>query len=72
MKRIFTWLMLLIGAFLFILAGHDMTMAKKPPWSGGPGDPKDYPPAPEPIALVLIGMGASGAAGYYLGKRKKK
>ncbi len=49
--------------------------AKKPPWAGGPGGPKDYDPppsAPEPISMILIGMGASGAAGYYLGKRKKQ
>jgi hypothetical protein len=29
------------------------------------------PSAPEPVTLTLIGMGASGAVGYYLGRLKK-
>jgi LPXTG-motif cell wall-anchored protein len=41
--------------------------AKKPPVINNPP-----PSAPAPLALTLIGMGASGVAGYYLGRRKKK
>lgn len=43
-----------------------------PPWEDP--DPNDPPPpsAPEPLSLLLIGMGVSGAAGYYIGRRKKK
>lgn len=55
--------------------GINPAFAKKPPWAGDPGGPKDYDPppsAPEPITIILIGMGVSGTAGYYLGKRKKK
>lgn len=43
-----------------------------PPWRNpDPTDPSP-PSAPEPLTIILIGMGASGAAGYYIGKRKKK
>ncbi len=60
---------------LFISLGIIPAYAKKPPWAGGPGGPQDYnppPSAPEPISMILIGMGVSGVAGYYLGKRRKK
>ncbi len=60
---------------LLISLASNPAYAKKPPWAGEPGGPKDYDPppsAPEPISMILIGMGASGVAGYYLGKRKKK
>jgi LPXTG-motif cell wall-anchored protein len=43
-----------------------------PPWANNDKDKGRKPPAaPEPIALTLIGMGASGIVGYYLGKKKK-
>ncbi len=30
------------------------------------------PSAPEPISMILIGMGVSGVAGYFIGRRTKK
>jgi hypothetical protein len=41
---------------------------KKPPVINNPPPPS----APEPLTLTLIGMGVSGAAGYFLGRGKKK
>lgn len=50
-----------------------MGILPKPPVKKPPVIIKPPPPsAPEPLTLTLIGMGASGAAGYFLGKRKKK
>lgn len=72
MEKKAKWLLscvFLLGLFVFT---QDPALADKPPWSGGPGSPKDYPEAPEPVTLTLIGMGASGAFGYYLGKRKRR
>jgi hypothetical protein len=58
---------------VLIYLGSNPAYAKKPPWAGHPGGPHNPPPsAPEPLSMVLIGMGATGAAGYYLGRRKKK
>jgi LPXTG-motif cell wall-anchored protein len=64
------FLSLLFLVFLFVNPAY----AKKPPWAGGGGGGPHNPPpsAPEPLSITLIGMGASGAVGYFLGKRKKK
>ncbi|MBN1907873.1 MAG: hypothetical protein JW927_22545 [Deltaproteobacteria bacterium] len=45
---------------------------KPPPWVDPTPDDPAPPAAPEPISLALIGMGASGVVGYYLGKKKNK
>ena len=46
--------------------------AKRPPWaSPDPWTPSNPPSAPEPVSMILIGMGASGVVGYYIGRRKK-
>ena len=66
-ERLFCMIATLV--FLFVLEGP--SMAKKPPWAGEDWNPSSPPVAPEPMALTLIGMGASGAVGYYLGKRKR-
>jgi len=72
MKTIKTWLNRFICAGLITAATASVVLAKKPPWSGGPGSPNDPPvTAPEPLALSLIGMGASGLVGYYLGRKKR-
>lgn len=67
------WMFFCVFVFGLLVFTQEPAFAVKPPWSGGPGGPGDYPPeAPEPIALTLIGMGLSGAAGYYLGRRKSR
>jgi hypothetical protein len=74
MKRLTTWLWVLICAGLVTAATGSVALANKPPWAGGGGGgPHDPPPvsAPEPLTLTLIGMGASGLVGYFLGKRKR-
>jgi LPXTG-motif cell wall-anchored protein len=65
---VFFWLVLFL-----ITVVLNPAYAKKPPWAGEPGGPHNQPPsAPEPFSMTLLGMGASGVVGYYLGKRKKK
>lgn len=73
MKKKSAYILILFLFLMFLFLTGNPAYADKPPWSGGPGGPKDQPPAaPEPFSLVLIGMGASGAAGYIIGRRKKK
>ena len=57
--------------FFIILFGAGIAYAKKPPWAGEDWNPANPPSAPEPLSLTLIGMGASGVAGYIIGRRKK-
>ena len=57
--------------FFIIFLGAGPVYAKKPPWAGEDWNPSNPPSAPEPLSLTLIGMGASGVAGYVIGKRKK-
>jgi hypothetical protein len=45
---------------------------KPPPWIDPTPINPNPPAAPEPVSLILIGMGASGAVGYFLGKKNKK
>jgi hypothetical protein len=60
------------GDIAFAKNGKPPKPHKPPPWvDPNPIDPNP-PAAPEPVSLILIGMGASGAIGYYLGKKKKK
>lgn len=66
------WIFSCIFVIVLLIITQDPAFAVKPPWAGGPGSPGDYPEAPEPVTMTLIGMGASGAFGYYLGKRKKR
>ena len=75
--RLKTVLIILLPVLFFfiMLSSHVIAMGilpklpiKKPPVINNPPPP---PSAPEPLTLTLIGMGASGAAGYFLGKRKK-
>lgn len=49
-----------------------MGLFPKPPANNPPVINNPPPSAPEPLSLTLIGMGASGIAGYYLGRLKKK
>ena len=72
MKNNFASFLTIFLISLFIFFGEIPVYARKPPWSGGPGGPGDVPSAPEPVSIILIGMGASGLAGYLIGKRKKK
>jgi hypothetical protein len=60
------------GVVIFFLTiGASNSFAPTPPWVGGGGGKKPPVSAPEPLTLSLIGMGISGCAGYYLGKRKR-
>ncbi|NLD35709.1 MAG: hypothetical protein GX654_02465 [Desulfatiglans sp.] len=49
-----------------------MGLFPKPPGNNPPVINNPPPSAPTPHAIVLIGMGACGVAGFYLGRRKKK
>ena len=76
MKKITTWLLPFLFTLILVLLSSAPAFGKKPPWAGGPGGPEPIDPlpvyAPEPITITLIGMGASAAAGYYLGKKKNR
>jgi LPXTG-motif cell wall-anchored protein len=72
MKKKSASILIVFLLLMFLFFTGNPVYADKPPWSGGPGSKNDPPAAPEPFALILIGMGASGAAGYIIGKRKKK
>jgi LPXTG-motif cell wall-anchored protein len=61
------YLFVLFDSQLFAMGILPKPPVKKPPVINNPP-----PSAPEPLSLTLIGMGASGVAGYYLGRRKKK
>ncbi len=67
---IITFLVLL--AFLSNSPLFAMGILPKPPVKKPPVINNPPPSAPAPIALTLIGIGASGVAGFYLGRRKKK
>lgn len=66
-----------ITAFLFFLALFycpqlfAMGILPKPPVKKPPVINNPPPSAPEPLSLSLIGMGVSGVAGFYLGRRRK-
>jgi hypothetical protein len=49
-----------------------MGILPKPPVKKPPVINNPPPSAPEPLSLSLIGMGASGVAGFYLGRRREK
>ena len=72
MKNLSKYLMSFIYAiFLCTIIATDAWAP--PPWSDGKGKSKHNPPAlPEPMTITMIGMGASAAVGYYLGKKRKK
>ncbi len=64
---------LLITLFLFNNSQlFAMGIFPKPPVKKPPIVINPPPSAPEPLTLTLIGMGACGVAGFYLGRRKKK
>ncbi len=74
MKQLTLSILIFISTLILFSVVTTGAFGKKPPWAGGPGGPGDEPPpvsAPEPLTITLIGMGASAAAGYYLGKKKK-
>ena len=73
MKNIWIYLLPFLITVIITLAVQNKAFAKKPDWAGEDWNPANPQPvsAPGPVTLTLIGMGASGAVGYYLGKRKK-
>lgn len=75
MRKTNKFLIMTLIIFLFLLPGSQlfaMGILPKPPVKKPPVINNPPPSAPEPLSLTLIGMGASGFAGYYLGRRKKK
>ena len=58
---------LLTNTQLFAMGMFPESSENPPPVMNNPP-----PSAPAPLALLLVGMGASGVTGFYLGKRKKK
>jgi LPXTG-motif cell wall-anchored protein len=66
----FLFVLVMLSSEVFSMAIVPKLPIKKPPVKIKPLTPP--PSAPEPLTLTLIGMGASGAAGYFLGKRREK
>ena len=62
-----------ITVFLLLASGTPvLAMGWLPDPEPTPADSSPPPTAPEPVSLALIGMAASGAGGYYLGRKKKR
>jgi hypothetical protein len=64
----FLFVSMLLSSQVFAMGIIPKLPIKKPPVKNNPPPP---PSAPEPLTLTLIGMGASGATGYFLGRHRK-
>jgi LPXTG-motif cell wall-anchored protein len=69
MGKIAARLLPFVIACMFLLAVPNVALSDKPPWAKDPHP--DPTSVPEPVALTLIGMGASAALGFYLGRKKR-
>ncbi len=75
MRKYFIILIITFVIMLFILNSFQlfaMGVLPRPPRRNPPVQINPPPTAPEPLSLTLIGMGVSGIAGFYLGRRRKK